>query len=198
MYEKSITKEELNELPLLRFEGKIKVIEDTSKIRQIVTSCRNHDYVGFDTETKPTFKKGQYNSVALVQLALDDVVYLIRVNKTGICDSLVELFEDESTLKLGIGLRDDIKDLQKIKHFEPGGFLDLNDFAEKTLQMESIGARKLSGIFLNKRISKSQQVSNWENGSLTPAQMTYAATDAWICLGIYEKMMHWRQSLRQA
>ena len=84
---------------------------------------------------------------------------------------------------------------QKMKHFEPAGFLDLNDFAEKNLQMESIGARKLSGIFLNKRISKSQQVSNWENGSLTPAQTTYAATDAWICLEIYAKMVHWRQSL---
>lgn len=198
MYEKSITKEELNELPLLRYEGKIKVIEDVNKIRQVVTSCLHHDYIGFDTETKPTFKKGQYHHVALVQLALHDVVYLIRVNKTGICDSLVELFRDESTLKLGIGLRDDIRDLQKMKYFEPEGFLDLNDFAENNLKMESIGARKLSGIFLNKRISKSQQVSNWENGSLTPAQMTYAATDAWICLEIYEKMMQWRQSLRQA
>ena len=193
MYEKSITKEELRELPLLRYEGKIKLIEDKKEIEKAIQHCREYDLVGFDTETKPTFKKGQYHAVALVQLALKDMAYLIRVSKTGVDENLIGLFEDSNTIKLGIGLRDDIKDLQKMKNFNDAGFLDLNEFAE-SLEMESIGARKLSGIFLNGRISKSQQVSNWENSRLTPAQMNYAATDAWICLDIYEKMLAWQQS----
>jgi ribonuclease D len=193
MYEKSITKEELRELPLLRYEGKIRLIEDKKEIEMAIQHCQEYDIVGFDTETKPTFKKGQYHAVALVQLALKDVVYLIRVSKTGVDENLITFFEDSDTIKLGIGLRDDIKDLQKMKNFNDAGFLDLNEFAE-SLEMESIGARKLSGIFLNGRISKSQQVSNWENSRLTPAQMNYAATDAWICLDIYEKMLVWQQS----
>lgn len=193
MYEKSITKEELRDLPLLRYEGKIKLIEDKQEIKKAIHHCREYDIVGFDTETKPTFKKGQYHAVALVQLALKDMVYLIRVSKTGIDEHLIDFFEDLDTIKLGIGLRDDIKDLQKMKNFNDAGFLDLNEFAE-SLEMESIGARKLSGIFLNGRISKSQQVSNWENPRLTPAQMNYAATDAWICIEIYEKMLAWQQS----
>ena len=193
MYEKSITKEELRDLPLLRYEGEIKLIEDKQEIAKAIQHCREHDVVGFDTETKPTFKKGQYHAVALVQLAVKDIVYLIRVSKTGVEENLIGLFEDADTLKLGIGLRDDIKELQKMKGFKDAGFLDLNEFAE-SLEMESIGARKLSGIFLNGRISKSQQVSNWENRKLTPAQMNYAATDAWICLDIYEKMLAWQKS----
>lgn len=193
MYEKSITKEELRDLPLLRYEGKIKLIEDKQEIKKVIRHCREYDIVGFDTETKPTFKKGQYHAVALVQLALKDMVYLIRVSRTGIDEHLINFFEDPDTIKLGIGLRDDIKDLQKMKDFNDAGFLDLNEFAE-SLEMESIGARKLSGIFLNGRISKSQQVSNWENPRLTPAQMNYAATDAWICIEIYKKMLAWQQS----
>ncbi|MEQ9285914.1 MAG: 3'-5' exonuclease [Cyclobacteriaceae bacterium] len=192
MYVKSITKDELQELPLFRYQGKIRLIEDQKDIKRAVQHCQEQDMIGFDTETKPTFKKGQYHAVALVQLALKDLVYLIRINKTGLEEHLISLFEDPDTLKLGIGLRDDIRDLQKIKRMKPKGFIDLNEFAEN-LEMESIGARKLSGIFLNKRISKSQQVSNWENPKLTRAQMHYAATDAWICLDIYEKMLAWQK-----
>ncbi|MFY0651861.1 MAG: 3'-5' exonuclease domain-containing protein 2 [Cyclobacteriaceae bacterium] len=193
MFVKSITKDELQELPLLRYEGKIQLIDDKSAVKKAIQICRQRDVIGFDTETKPTFKKGQYHAVALVQLALEDMVYLIRLNKTGLDDYLIDLFEDSETVKLGIGLRDDIRDLQKMRKFNDAGFLDLNELAEE-LEMESIGARKLSGIFLNRRISKSQQVSNWENPRLTAAQMNYAATDAWICLGIYQKMLLWQNN----
>ena len=187
MYEKSITKEALQDLPLLKFEGEIVVIENSADLKKAIEECEKYSIVGFDTETKPTFKKGEYNPVALVQLSLENTAYLIRINKTGITHDLIRLFENPNIEKLGIGLRDDIKDLQKMKSFAAAGFVDLNECAE-SLEMESIGARKLSGIFLKSRISKNQQVSNWENPKLTPSQMTYAATDAWICLEIYEKM----------
>lgn len=188
MYVKKISKDELKDLPLLRYEGEVRLVENETDLREAILHCSKSHTIGFDTETKPTFKKGQYNPVALVQLATKEVVYLIRLNKTGLTKELLDFFENHNIKKIGIGLRDDIKDLQKISPFEPCGFVDLNELAEE-LELESIGARNFSGMFLKKRISKSQQVSNWENPQLTSGQITYAATDAWICLEIYERML---------
>lgn len=187
MQVKKITKEEVNELPLLKYEGKYEIIEDEHRAREACDELSNSPILGFDTETKPAFKKGQMHDVALLQLATPDKAYLFRLNKIGLIDELNKLFSDPNIEIVGVGIRDDIKDLQKLNYFEPSGFVDLNELAVQ-LDFESIGARNLAGIFMNKRISKSQQVSNWENEELTPAQISYAATDAWICLDIYEKM----------
>lgn len=192
MQMKKISKEELNNLPLLRYEGKVRLVDQTSEVKKAMSQLSAAEVVGFDTETKPTFKKGQYHPVALLQLAIPTVVYVIRLNKTGMTEEIVNFFENEQIEKVGIGLRDDIKDLQKIAPFDPQGFVDLNEMASE-LELESIGARNFSGMFLKKRISKSQQVSNWENPTLTPGQVTYAATDAWICLDIYKKMLELQQ-----
>lgn len=185
---KKISKAELKDLPLFRYEGEVCIIDDARDIQKAVDHCLSHKRIGIDTETKPTFKKGQYHPVALLQLATQDLVFLIRLNKTGLNDDLISIFENSDVKKIGIGLRDDIKDLKKMYRFKDRGFIDLNEFAEE-LGLESIGARNFSGMFLGKRISKSQQVSNWENATLTSGQISYAATDAWICLGIYEKML---------
>lgn len=187
MQVKKITKEEVNELPLLKYEGKYEIIEDLDRAVLACKYLSKASIIGFDTETKPAFKKGQMYDVALVQLATPDMVYLFRLNKIGLIDELNGLFEDPNIVIAGVGIRDDIKDLQRLNYFEPSGFVDLNEFALR-LEFESIGARNLTGMFMNKRISKSQQVSNWENEVLTPAQISYAATDAWICLEIYDKM----------
>ena len=188
LYKKSISKEELNALPMMRFEGEIVLIEDEQEIEAAIIECEQHKQIGFDTETRPAFKKGVYYPVALLQLSTPTKAFLIRVNKTGPHPALTTLFENNSISKIGIGLRDDIVELKKLAPFNPKNFIDLNELGEKS-GMESIGARKLSGIFFGKRISKSQQVSNWENETLTEAQMYYAATDAWICLGIYDGIM---------
>lgn len=185
MFEKSITKEALNALPLIKFEGKIVLVETSEAVDSAITYCERFNQIGFDTETKPAFKKGVFHSVALLQLSTPGTAYLIRLNKVGLHPALIRLFENDAIEKIGIGLRDDIVDLKKLGPFDAQNFVDLNELGEQT-GMESIGARKLSGIFLGGRISKSQQVSNWENEPLTPPQMSYAATDAWICLGIYE------------
>jgi len=185
---RKITKEEVNALPLIKYEGKCKVINNHEEVPAAIENLRKYTLIGFDTETKPAFKKGQVYPVALLQLASPDMVYLFRLLETGFTQEMVDLFEDPHVTIAGVGIRDDIKDLQKLKDFEPVNFRDLNTKAQE-LAFESIGARNFAGMFLNGRISKSQQVSNWENEELTEAQVSYAATDAWICIRIYEKML---------
>ncbi|UXP31189.1 3'-5' exonuclease domain-containing protein 2 [Reichenbachiella agarivorans] len=184
---RKISKEEVNELPLIKYEGKSIVVEDISAVQEAANYLSQFSLLGFDTETKPAFKKGQVYPVALLQLAAPDRVYLIRLLQTGLPQEIIDLFENPKITIAGIGIRDDIKDLKKIKNFNPAAFVDLNELA-KTLGFESIGARNFAGMFLKGRISKSQQVSNWENEELTDAQIDYAATDAWICIEIYKKM----------
>lgn len=182
-----LSKEDLREFPLLAFEGQIHVIESEEECDDAIAELRKHSILGFDTEKKPTFKKGEYNPTAMVQLSTNDDAYLFRMNKMGYPQSLFDLMSDDSILKLGISIDDDLKDLQKVRKYHPKGFTDMNDVA-KELGSKHIGVKKLAAIFLEHRISKNQQTSNWENDLLTESQMKYAATDAWICLAIYNEL----------
>ncbi len=190
MFKKSITKQEINELPLFKYEGKLVVAADTQQINKAIFEIEQFDLVGFDTETKPTFKKGEFNHVALIQIAVPDRVYLLRIQHYGITTPLQNFLSNERITKVGIALDDDIIALNKRKKFDAKGFVDLNKIAP-TLGIENIGARNLSALLLNARISKNQQVSNWENPRLTTPQLKYAATDAWICLEMYVKLKEW-------
>ena len=190
MFEKSITKQEINDLPLFKYEGKTIVAATEKQIDKVIFEIEEHDLVGFDTETKPTFKKGEFNHVALVQIALPEKVYLLRISQVGVTTSLARFLSNKKITKIGIALDDDIIALKKRRRFVPAGFMDLNKIAP-TLGIEKIGARNLSALLLNNRISKNQQISNWENPTLTEPQVKYAATDAWICLEIYNKLMNW-------
>ena len=171
----------------LSFQGKIHLICSDAELAAVTAGLNSAKILGFDTETKPAFRKGEFYPVALLQLSTPEVAYLFRLNKIGLPKSIVRLFENPNISIVGIGIRDDIKDLKKLRDFEPKGFVDLNELGSQ-LGFESIGARNFSGMFMKHRISKSQQVSNWENPVLTDSQIRYAATDAWICLEIYEKM----------
>lgn len=190
MFEKRITKEDINELPLFKYEGKTVIAADEKQIDKAIFEIEKHDLVGFDTETKPTFRKGQFNHVALIQIAVPEKVYLLRIQHVGITNTLANFLSNDQISKVGIALDDDVLELNKRKRFNPGGFLDLNKIAP-TLGIENIGARNLSALLLNFRISKNQQVSNWENPILTQHQIKYAATDAWICLEMYNKLSYW-------
>ena len=174
-------------LPRGQYRGKITVIENSQQIDYIVNNLMKNEVLGFDTETKPSFKKGPRNKVSLVQLCSSDGVYLIRINKTGFHSALVKLFENESVLKIGIGLRDDLQGLRKLKQFTANGFMDLQAFS-KNLGLNSLSLKGLAAELLNLRISKRQRLSNWEADKLTYSQINYAATDAWIALCIYDKM----------
>ena len=159
MFEKRITKKEINELPLFKYEGKTVIAATEKQIDKAIFEIEKHKLVGFDTETKPTFKKGQFNHVALVQIAIPDKVYLLRINQVGISNTLAKFLSNENISKVGIALDDDIIALNKKRRFNPGGFMDLNKIAP-TLGIENIGARNLSALLLNNRISKNQQISN--------------------------------------
>lgn len=190
MFNKSITKEEINQLPLKKYEGKIVIISNENSMRKAVSELQTYSVLGFDTEKRPSFEKGIKNKVALVQLAAADKVFLIRLKYTGLTGELKKIFADEKIKKVGIGTADDISSLLEAGHFKPAGFMDLNKITED-LGIENVGVRNLAAIILGLRISKTQQVTNWERLKLTDSQVNYAAVDAWVCLEIYNKLNDW-------
>jgi ribonuclease D len=183
-YKKSITDEELAELPLSFFEGKIHLVEKVEQVTEAVNYLKNQPILGFDTETRPTFKKGQHHHVALLQLSTADQAFLFRVNLIGLTPGLIKILASPSILKIGAAIRDDIKILQRITPFKPNGFVELQEMV-KEFGIENFSLKKLAAIVTGVRISKSQRLSNWEASLLTEQQQIYAATDAWIAYLIY-------------
>lgn len=186
----SISPEELHALPPIEFGGQITLVDRGKLVNEAVTFLKSQKKLGFDTETKPSFKKGNINSVSLLQLSAADRVFLFRLNKIGLPVQLVEILANPKILKIGAAIRDDIRILQKLQKFIPAGFIDLQNIAVN-YGIENKGVRKLAGIILKGRISKSQQLTNWEAPDFTESQKLYAATDAWVCLKMYEKLMEY-------
>lgn len=187
MYKESIDKLELAELPLIQFEGHISLIESKEDYQSAIEYLSKQKILGFDTETKPAFKKGVYNEVALLQLSTEDRAFLFRLNKIGLPNGLKNILENPDIQKIGVAIRDDIKALQKLNDFKPGGFIELQDHV-KDFGIQDFSLKKLSAIVLGYRISKSQRITNWEAPDLTEAQQIYAATDAWISHRIFESL----------
>lgn len=183
-FKKSITDEELAELPLSFFEGKIHLIEKVEQMTDAVNYLKKQTILGFDTETRPTFKKGQNHQVALLQLSTAEEAFLFRTNLIGLSPGLIKVLASPSILKIGVAIRDDIKILQRIAPFKPGGFIELQDLV-KDFGIENFSLKKLAAIVTGVRISKTQRLTNWEAHVLTEQQQIYAATDAWIAYHIY-------------
>ena len=187
-FSKSITKEEIAALPLYSYDGRVVILDEKKDIARAFEEIFEESIVGIDSETKPCFKKGQYNHTALIQLATAKAVYLVKPQKTGLPSELVHLLENKKITKVGIAIGQDLTDLRKFKPFKEKSMIDLNNLCAE-LGFQNVGAKNLSGIFLGYRISKSQQTSNWEQDPLTHQQVLYAATDAWICREILGKML---------
>ena len=187
-FAKSITKEEMVELPLGAFEGKILVVEEDVDIQNAVNILKESKIIGFDTETRPAFKKGRVNKVALLQLSNCEEAFLFRLNGNGLNESIAKLLANKDIIKVGVAIRDDIKALRKLKNFEPQSFIELQDFVKK-FDIENFSLQKLAAIVLGFRISKSKQLSNWEAETLGFGQLKYAATDAWVSLKVYKKLL---------
>jgi ribonuclease D len=187
MFRESITKEELAELPLSQFNGDIVLVENLRMADMAAGYLRNFQVLGFDTETKPSFSRGESHKVALLQLASEERAFLFRLQKVGLPDSIRQLLTDPDRLKVGVAIRDDLKALQKLKNFKPGGFIELQDMAVHA-GIRDFSLKKLCAIVLGVRISKAQQTSNWEAEALSDQQLVYAATDAWMSLRIFDKM----------
>lgn len=184
---KTISHDEINALPLKAFMGDIHLITKSAQLPEVFAEIHKHDIVGFDTETRPAFVKGQVFKVALLQLAIPEKVFLIRLNLTGLTEEIIHFFENDKLIKAGVGLRDDIKILHRLTKFTPAGFAELSTMARETgLEVESV--KKLTALLLGFRISKGAQTSNWEAEQLNEKQIVYAATDAWVCLEIYKKL----------
>lgn len=187
LYRESITPEEIAACELSWFKGEIILIDNMKDFKHHFPRLLRSDILGFDTETRPNFRKGRKNQVSLLQLANRDLALLLRVNKIGIPDELAALLSDDSVTKAGVAIHDDIKVLTHIRKFSPNGFIDLQPFV-KNFGIQSSGLKKLCAIILGFRISKRQQVTDWEAEKLTEAQQLYAATDAWVCFEIYNKL----------
>ncbi len=187
MFQPTIDKEELKKLPLQAFTGTIHMVDSMAGLKKYLPVLKKEKVVGFDTETRPSFRKGQVNQISLVQLATPFHAFLFRISALSLPDKLIELFEDDSIIKVGAALHDDLIDLRRIRDFKAGGFLDLQKYVG-AFGIENKGVAKLSGIVLGFRISKNQQLSNWDAKKLSEAQKEYAATDAWVCLKIYQEL----------
>ncbi|MDD2930585.1 MAG: 3'-5' exonuclease domain-containing protein 2 [Fermentimonas sp.] len=175
------------ELEKETFDGEIYIVDHPSKVDEAVAYLSTQPALGFDTETKPAFKRGQVNNVALLQLSTEDECFLFRLNKIGYPDALEKLMSNDTIKKIGLSLRDDFAALRKRTGRRPENFIDLQLFVDK-FGIEDNSLQKIYAIIFGKKISKSQRLSNWEAAELSPAQQSYAAIDAWACLRIYNHL----------
>ncbi len=190
-FKPNISKEEIRDLPLYSYDKEVVVIDSKESYNQIVPELFLDKILGFDTETKPSFKKGVANlkSVALLQLSNASKTFLFRLNKYELQPEVIQLLSNESFIKVGVSIRDDVKSLRKLRNFNPKGFIELQSIVED-YGIEAFSLRKIAAIVLNIRISKAQQLSNWEADILTAKQIKYAATDSWISRKIYTKLLN--------
>lgn len=188
LFRPSITREEISVLPQRTFQGEIYYIDTIEKFFQVIDKLEQEPFLGFDTETRPSFKKGKLYQVSLLQLGTDKDVFLFRLNKIGLPERLAKILASEKIAKIGVAIHDDIVSLRKIREYEPQGFIDLQQYVNN-FGIEDNGLKKLVANILGFRISKRQQTSNWEADVLSSAQIEYAATDAWVCFEIYKKLI---------
>jgi len=188
-YPESITPEEIEKCDLSWFRGEIVLVEDMKSFNETFPRLLNSEVLGFDTETRPSFRKGRKNKVSLIQLANENLACLIRINRVGIPPQLAGLLASDDIIKAGVAVHDDIRFLRNVKGFNPSGFVDLQKFV-RDYGIQVSGLKKLSAIILGFKISKRQQVTDWEAEHLTDAQQVYAATDAWVCYQIYTKLIN--------
>ncbi len=190
MFIEKITPEEIGELEYISFPGNIYVIDSVgAEFNRAINYLRTQKIIGFDTETRPCFGPNQPRyDVSLLQLSGPNKAFLFRINRTGMHRRLCNLLSDKRIIKVGAAIHDDIRGLQKHQDFKPGSFVDLQKIVgEYGIRDKSV--KKMSAIILGYRISKTQQLSNWEADTLSEPQEIYAATDAWVCREMYIKLM---------
>lgn len=180
-------KKSISDLPRVTFPGKIVVVLTESEAQKAVDFLLSADILGIDSETRPVFKKGQHHKVALLQVSTKDVCFLFRLNLIGMPSCIVRLLEDTTILKVGLSLHDDFMMLHQRRDFKIGRFIDLQNMVSE-FGIEDLSLQKLYANLFHERITKRQQLSNWEAPILTEQQKIYAATDAWTCIQIYERL----------
>ena len=185
--ELEISKEEIRELPIATFNGEIIVVDKVEDVAKAVDYLKQFKVIGFDTETKPVFRKNVTHKVALMQLSTLDKCFLFRLNLIKYPDELDDLICSRDVLKVGLSLRDDFAALRKRTDCPPLNFIDLQTFV-KDYGIKDMSLQKIHAILFNKKIAKNQRLSNWEASTLRESQKMYAAIDAWACLKIYNHL----------
>lgn len=183
----SIDKPTINQMPIVSFPGRIHTIYTASQVPSAVLALRSAATVGFDTETRPSFKRGERHKVSLLQLSSDSDAFLFRLNHFGIPTPLKEFLEDKDIIKVGLSTTDDFHQLARVCDIHPAGFIELQQMV-KQFGIADMSLQKIYAIIFQQKISKGQQLSNWEAPQLSEAQKRYAAIDAWACLRIYRHL----------
>ncbi|MFA6173865.1 MAG: 3'-5' exonuclease [Kiritimatiellales bacterium] len=182
-----ISKDEINRLPMKQYEGPIHLIRTPEDAEHAAGKLKQETLLGFDTETRPTFRVGEYYQPSLLQLATEKEVFLFQIKLTGLTKGLCEILAGQDIIKTGVSIRSDVSELRKLSAFEPAGFVELATCA-KQAHIKNLGLRGLAALLLGFRVSKREQTSNWAKNELTESQIRYAATDAWLGREIYLHM----------
>lgn len=186
-----ISKEEINKLELIDFTGKIHLIDTEEKVQEahakFTEFLKTNSITGLDTESRPSFKKSDNFRISLVQVSFEEECFLFRLNLVECPDYLRKYLENPDIIKTGVAIKDDCRDLKKHFQIQAKGVIDVQDLA-KSAGYITLGLRSLTGLLMNRKISKAAKLTNWENRKLTPSQIRYAATDAWISLKLYQAL----------
>jgi ribonuclease D len=183
----AISREAMAALPMSRYAGRVCVVATRSELTEALADIQQQTVVGFDTETRPAFKKGERYDPALVQIATTRAVYLFQLRRVDVIPGLAEVLSEPRIVKAGVAVGRDIQDLKQVFAFAEKSVVDLGVIARRC-GLEQTGVRNLAGILLGWRVAKGSRTSNWAATTLTPAQISYAATDAWICRELYLRM----------
>ena len=186
-FDRRMSRAEINCCPIRRWEGRTIVVRDSADLEKAIDKLASESLLGFDTETRPAYRKGESYPPSLLQLAGRDEVFIFQLNHLGLAAPLRQLLADPDVIKTGVGLDFDIRELQKLSRFMAAGFFDLGNLAREK-GIRNHGLRGLAAVFLGVRIPKGAQTSNWARDTLTPKQILYAATDAWIGRRLYLAM----------
>lgn len=187
MYRPTITNDEINELPVARFPGRILVVDSEETMREAETVLAGQPLIGYDTESRPSFQKGLKYGMALVQLSTADTALLFRVKQIPLSEPILALLSSPEVIKVGAAIRDDIRGMRRVAEFRPAGFVDLQSLVAQW-GIEELSVKKMAAIVLGIKISKAQRLTNWEAVRLTEPQQDYAALDAWVCREIYLRL----------
>lgn len=183
----TISKEEVSLLPTVAFDGEIIVVDAPEKVDAACDYLLRQEIVGFDTESRPSFKKGVVNRISLLQLSAGGKCFLFRLNKIRLDKAILKVLENKNVVKVGLSVDGDIRELETLRKFRPKGFVDLQRMVPE-YGIGDLSLIKIAAIVLGRRVSKAQRLSNWESVQLTDAQKLYAATDAWLCTEIYNTL----------
>ena len=186
-------KKSIAQLPTVTFPGKTVVVMSESEAEKAVDFLLSRDILGVDTETRPSFKKGESHMVSLLQVSTSDVCFLFRLNHIGITPAILRLLENTTVPMVGLSLHDDMLSLHKRVGFTPGNFIDLQDLVGE-LGIEDLSLQKLYANLFHQKISKRQRLTNWDSDVLNDKQKAYAALDAWACINIYKEILRLKQS----